>query len=71
MSNQVTNTKAVSAYFDQEKAQLPSIRITEQPMSLTKGKINRPGLNFLSIFAKNRQSNLALVLILVLESTGL
>ena len=29
--------------FDREKAQLPAIRITEQPMLLTNGEINSPG----------------------------
>ena len=46
MSKQVTNTIAVLAFFDQEKAPLPAIRITEQPMLLTKSKIKR------GIFAK-------------------
>ena len=31
------------AFFNQENAQLPAIRITEQRMLLTKSKINRPG----------------------------
>ena len=44
MSIQVTNTVVVLASFDQEKAQLLAIRITEQPILLTKNKINRPGL---------------------------
>ena len=42
---------AVLAFFDQEKAQLPVIRITEQPMLLTKGKIHGPGDKFLRIYA--------------------
>ena len=37
-------------------------------MLLTKRKINGPVKNFLSIFARNGQSNLVLVLVLVLES---
>mgnify|MGYP000721873431 CR=1 FL=1 len=37
-------------------------------MLLTKSKINRPDHKFLSIFAKNGQSNLVLVLVLHLES---
>ena len=53
-----------------KKAQLPAIRITEQPILLTKSEINRPGHNFLSIFAKNGFLNLVLVLVLVLESKG-
>ena len=41
-----------------KQAQLPEIRITEQPILLTKSKINRIRvINFLSIFAKNGQQN--------------
>ena len=60
------NTVAVSyvPFFDQQKAQLQATRITEQPVLLTKSKINR------SIFAKKGQSNLLLVLVLVLESNA-
>ena len=45
MSKQVKNTAAVSAFFDEQKinAQLPAIRITQQPILLTKRKINRLG----------------------------
>ena len=43
VSKQVKIKIAVLAFFDQRKAQLPAIRITEQPMMLTKRKINRPG----------------------------
>ena len=52
-----------------QKAQLPAIRITEQPM-LGKQRVRLivQVINFLSIFAKTEQSNLALVL--VLESIG-
>ena len=50
-----------------KKSQLPAIRITEQPILLTKSKINRPGYSFPEIFAKNRQSNLVLVLLLVFK----
>ena len=66
MSKQAINTVAVLEYFSEEKAQLPAIRITGQPMLLTKSKTNRPGYKFLSIFAKNRQSKLILILVLVL-----
>ena len=39
-----------------KKAQLPAIRITEQPILLTKSKINIIcAIDFLSIFAENRQ----------------
>ena len=51
-----------------KKAQLPAIRITAQSILLTKSTINHPGYKFLSIFAKNGQSNL--VLVLVLETKG-
>ena len=51
--------------------QLPGIRITEQPILPTKRKINcLCYINVLSIFAKNGQSNLAVILVLVLESKG-
>ena len=40
VSKQVTNLVAVLVFFYQEKAQLPLIRISEQPMLLTKTKIN-------------------------------
>ena len=46
MSKQITNTVVVLEFLDQEKAQLPSRRITEQPMLLTKSKMNRPGYKF-------------------------
>ena len=46
MSKQVTNTVALLALFDQEKAQLSAIRITEQPRLLTKSKINPPSYKF-------------------------
>ena len=52
-----------------KETQLRAIRVTERrPILLTKSKINRPVINFLSIFAKNGQLNL--VLVLVLESKG-
>ena len=52
------------------KAQVTAIRITEQLTLLIMSKINRPGYkSSLSIFAKNGQSNL--VLVLVLESKAL
>ena len=40
---QLTNTVVVWEFFYQEKAQLPAIRMTEEPMLLTKSKISRPG----------------------------
>ena len=49
------------AFSISNKSQLPAIRITEQPILLAKSKINHPGYKFLSIFAKNAQSNLVLV----------
>ena len=45
--------------------------MTEQSTLLTKSKINRLCYKFSSIFAKNGQSSLALVLVLVLESKAL
>ena len=53
-----------------KKAQLPAIRITEQPILLTKSKIKRAVITFLSIFAENGQSKLVFVLVLVVESKG-
>ena len=50
-----------------KKVQLPAMRITEQPILLTKRKIVWV-INFQSIFVKNGQSNLIFVLVLVLES---
>ena len=60
VSKQVNNTVAVGHFSISKKAQLPAIRITEQPLVI----------NFLSTFAKNCQSKLVLVLVLVLESKG-
>ena len=68
---QVKNMVAVWHFFDKKKkAQLPEIRITEQPMLLTKRKIIVCVINVLSVFAKNRQSSLVVALVLVLESKG-
>ena len=50
VSKQGTNMIAFLAFFDQEKAQLPAIRVTEQPMLLTKIKINRQGYQFCKYF---------------------
>ena len=52
MSKQITNRVAVLAFFDLEKAQLPEIRITEQPLLLTKSKINRPGYKLSKYFCQ-------------------
>ena len=76
MSKLVKNTVAVLAFSINKKARLPAIRITGQPILLSKSKINRSSDKFsienLSlerlIFAKNGQSNLVLVLFLVLEA---
>ena len=43
MPKQVTNTVVDVAFFDQEKAKLPAIRKSQEPMLLTKSKIN-PGV---------------------------
>ena len=40
---QVINNVSVLAIFEQEKAQLPAIRICEKPMLPTKSTINHPG----------------------------
>ena len=53
-------------FWNSKKAQLPAVRMTEQPILLTKRKINGTGCKFLSIFAKNGQSNLLLVFVFVL-----
>ena len=37
-----------------KKAQLPAIRITEQPILPTKKKINRPGYKFSKYFRQKR-----------------
>ena len=50
MSKQVNNKVVVLACFDQEKAQLPGISMTEQPMLLTQSKTNRPGYKFSASF---------------------
>ena len=38
------------AFFDKKKAQLPAIRITEQPILLTKRKINCLGYKYSNYF---------------------
>ena len=50
MSKQVNNAVVVLAFFDQEKAHLSAVRITEQPMLLTKSKFNHQGYNFSKYF---------------------
>ena len=50
MSKQLKNTVAVLAFFDQQKAQLPAIRISEQTILLTKNKINRAAYKFSKYF---------------------
>ena len=47
----VTNTVAVLALFDQEKAQLPAIQINEQPRLLTKSKLNNGSYKFSKYFS--------------------
>ena len=68
-----TRLKQFWHFLISKKAQLPAVRITEQPILLTKSRINRLAYKFSQYFfflAKNRQSNLILVLVLVLESKG-
>ena len=43
VSKQVKKTVAVLAFLISKKAQVTAIRITEQPILLTKSKINRTG----------------------------
>ena len=62
LSKQVKNTVAVWHFSIKNKAQLPAIRITEQPILLRKRKIN--------CLCFKCQSNLVVVLVLVLESKG-
>ena len=48
---QVKNTAAVLAFFNLQKgSKLPAIRITEQPILLTKSKINCMGYKFSRYF---------------------
>ena len=47
---------AVLVFFDQKKAQLSTIRITEQPILLTMSKINRPGYKFSKYLKKKKIS---------------
>ena len=42
MSKQGKNAVAVLAFFEQKKAQMPALRVTEQPILLRRSKINRP-----------------------------
>ena len=50
VSKQVKNTVAVLAFLISKRAQLLAIRTTEQPLLLTKGKINGPGYKFSKYF---------------------
>ena len=54
MSKQGKNAVAVLAFFEQQKAQLPAIRITEQPILLTNSKIHRPVYKFTKYFCQKR-----------------
>ena len=56
MSKQVNNTVAVLTFFNQQKreAQLPAIITTEEPILLTKRKINRPGYKIPKYFLLKR-----------------
>ena len=70
--NKSTTREQFWHFSIRKKAQLPAVRITEQPTLLTKSMINRPGLiNLLSIFGKNGQSNFVLVFVFVVESKAL
>ena len=48
------NTVAVLAFSIGKRAQLLAIRITELPILLTEGKINRPGYKFSKYFQNKR-----------------
>ena len=41
-------------FSSSKKARLPAIRITEQPILLTRSKINRPGYKFTKYFRQKR-----------------
>ena len=48
--NKSTTRKQFWHFSISKKAQLPAVRITEQPTLLTKSKINRPGYKSLKYF---------------------
>ena len=54
MSKQGKNAVAVLAFFEQKKAQMPALRVTEQPILLRRSKINRPVYKFTKYFRQKR-----------------
>ena len=48
--NKARKRKPLWCFSISKKAQLPAMGITEQPILLTKSKINRPGYKFSSYF---------------------
>ena len=50
VTKQVQSGLAVGIFLSSRKAQLPDMRITEQPILLTKNKINRSGCKFSTYF---------------------
>jgi len=72
VTKQVKNTIAVLAIFSirRMEAQLAAIRMTEQPISKRRVILGIWSISCLSIFSRNGQSNLLLVLALALESKG-
>ena len=54
VSKQGKNAVAVLHFSSSKKAQLPAIRITEQPILITKSKINRQGYKFTKYFGQIR-----------------
>ena len=67
ISKQFKTTVTVLAFFDQQKGSVTRNKNLSNLNLLTKSKINHPGYKFSSIFIKNRQSNLVLVLVLILN----
>ena len=53
----------------QKNAQLPEIRITEQPIQLTKSNIYHPGYKFSKYFRQKGQSNVVIALVLNLKAS--
>ena len=71
VSKHVKNTVAVLALFDQQKGSVTSNKNNWATYTANKEYDKLSSLKiFLSIFTKNGQSNLILVIVLVLESKG-
>ena len=61
----------VLPFFDLQKGSVTATRISEQSTLLTKVRLIVCVINFSGILAKNGQSNLVFVLVLILESKAL